>query len=232
MKRALITAGPRGLLALPRAASARVVELGAGSSQPVDVQLPGQPVPGRSTRSPGTRAAPATSRTRSSSGATATSSPSPSRSRSWPTTRSTRSTRASAGRPRCASPPLRRGDKRKTRLNHRLLRQSDVFEVENYLGSSPTFVLKEPLRVEEGQHRRPHGPHLAPRPRRRPQREQLVALLAAQGQMRQRRRALAAVRAGGAARGRSATGCTYKGARLLYTATYIPDPRPTKTRKK
>ena len=24
-------------------------------------------------------------------------------------------------------------------------------------------------------------------------------------------------------------GCTYKRARLLYTATYIPDPRPTKT---
>ena len=45
---------------------------------------------------------------------------------------------------------LRRGDTRKTRLNHRLLRQSDVFEVENYLGSSPTFVLKEPLRVKKG----------------------------------------------------------------------------------
>src|SRR5918992_1229271 len=44
---------------------------------------------------------------------------------------------------------LRRGDTRKTRLNNRLLAQTDVYDVDRYLGSSPTFVLDEPLRVRK-----------------------------------------------------------------------------------
>ena len=45
---------------------------------------------------------------------------------------------------------LRRGDTRKTRLEHRLVQQSDLFEVDDYFGSSPTFVLDPPLRVRKG----------------------------------------------------------------------------------
>ena len=45
---------------------------------------------------------------------------------------------------------LRKGDTRKTRLQHRLVQQSEPFEVDEYFGSSPTFVLPEPLRVREG----------------------------------------------------------------------------------
>src|SRR5918992_2910897 len=44
---------------------------------------------------------------------------------------------------------LRRGDTRKTRLNYRLVRQTELFEVDRYFGSSPTFVLPEPLRVKK-----------------------------------------------------------------------------------
>jgi hypothetical protein len=45
---------------------------------------------------------------------------------------------------------LRRGDTRKTRLNHRLIRQSDRFELDRYFGSRPTFVFDRPIKVRKG----------------------------------------------------------------------------------
>ena len=126
MKRALLSSGPRGRPgACPSTASARVVELGAGSTPAGHVELPRQSLPGRlpGDRLPGPLGEPQEPVPRS--GATATWWRSPSRCPSSRRTRSTRSTRASAGRRRCASPRSRRGDTRKTRLNHRLLRQSD-----------------------------------------------------------------------------------------------------------
>ena len=44
---------------------------------------------------------------------------------------------------------LRKSKKRKTRLNYRLVNQSQLFEVEDYFGSKPTFVLNEPMRVRK-----------------------------------------------------------------------------------
>ena len=45
---------------------------------------------------------------------------------------------------------LRRGDTRKTRLDHRLIRQSERFTLDRYFGSKPTFVFDEPIPVKKG----------------------------------------------------------------------------------
>src|SRR6185503_5410511 len=45
---------------------------------------------------------------------------------------------------------LRRGDTRKTRLNYRLITQSETFELDRYFGSSPTFVFDQPIPVKKG----------------------------------------------------------------------------------
>ena len=45
---------------------------------------------------------------------------------------------------------LRRGKKRSRRNDHRVLAQSEVFEVNDYFGESPTFVLDKPLNVPLG----------------------------------------------------------------------------------
>jgi hypothetical protein len=123
---------------------------------------------------------------------------------------------------------VKRGTTRKTRLNHRLLRQSDVLEVEDYLGSSPTFVLPEPLRVRRGNIVALTVPTWLP------------ALAADLGRGNWWRSARAKGKCGSddelsppSAQERLREirrwGCTYTGARLLYTATYVPDPRPTNT---
>jgi hypothetical protein len=120
---------------------------------------------------------------------------------------------------------LRRGDSRRTRLEHRLVAQSELIRVDSYLGSSPTFVLDPPLRVERGNWVGVTVPTWAPifannlsrsnwwrssRARRscdppRSLREFAVEDL----------------------RDLNTFGCTYHGARLLYTVTYIPDNRET-----
>jgi hypothetical protein len=130
------------------------------------------------------------------------------------------------GAPEVRLAVLRRGDKRKTRLNHRLLRQSDVYQVEDYLGSSPTFALKERLRVNKGNIVAITVPTWLPA---------LAADLTSGNWWRssrlkgdcgsdtelsppsQHEELLEVIR----------YGCTYKRARLLYTATYVPDPSPT-----
>ena len=130
------------------------------------------------------------------------------------------------GAPEVRLATLRRGDKRKTRLNHRLLRQSEVFSVEDYLGSSPTFVLKEPLRVKKDNIVAITVPTWLPA---------LAADLSTGNWWRSSRlkgecgsdSELSPPSAQEELREVIRYGCTYKRARLLYTATYIPDPRPT-----
>jgi hypothetical protein len=120
---------------------------------------------------------------------------------------------------------LRRGDSRKTRLNYRLVAQSDLYEVDQYLGSSPTFVLDEPLRVRKTNWIAITVPTWAPI---------FSNNLTGQDWWRSSRqknnceppRSLNQF-AAQTPRDVSVFGCTYHGARLLYTATYIPDPRPT-----
>ena len=107
--------------------------------------------------------------------------------------------------------------------NHRLEDQSEVFELSPYFGSSPTFALNRPLRVGRGAIIALTIPTWAPafairlgrdeawRSSRRRDRcddvRQSVAL-----QVRGRRRVF---------------GCVYRTARLLYTATFVPEPQRT-----
>jgi hypothetical protein len=81
---------------------------------------------------------------------------------------------------------LRRGDTRRTRLDHRLVGQSERFSLDRYFGSKPTFVFQRPIPVKKGNWIALTVPTWAP-------------LLST-----------------------NLSGCTYHGARLLYTVTYIP----------
>jgi hypothetical protein len=120
---------------------------------------------------------------------------------------------------------LRRGTTRKTRLDHRLITQSDRFELDPYFGSKPTFVFDEPVPVKKGnwialtiptwapllatnldranwwRSSRPKGSCEPPRSLRQFALEDLREV--------------------------AQFGCTYHGARLLYTVTYVPSNRVT-----
>ena len=120
---------------------------------------------------------------------------------------------------------LRKGDTRKTRLQHRLVQQSEPFEIDEFFGSSPTFALPEPLRVREGNWIAITVPTWAPT---------LAINLTKSDWWRSSRaknnceppRSLRQF-AMEDLRQVSVFGCTYSSARLLYTVTYIPDNRPT-----
>jgi hypothetical protein len=120
---------------------------------------------------------------------------------------------------------LRRGDTRRTRLNYRLVSQTELFEVGDYFGSSPTFVLPEPLRVRKTNWIAITVPTWAP----------IFANNLTKGDWWRSSRAKNSCDAPrslrqfalGELRSVNVFGCTYSGARLLYTATYVPDPKPT-----
>jgi hypothetical protein len=120
---------------------------------------------------------------------------------------------------------LRRGDTRRTRLNYRLIGQTENFEVNRYFGSSPTFVLPEPLRVRKTNWIAITVPTWAP----------IFANNLGRSDWWRASRAKNSCDAPRSLRQFALSdlrevnvfGCSYSGARLLYTATYIPDPRPT-----
>ena len=115
---------------------------------------------------------------------------------------------------------LRRGTTRKTRLNHRLVRQSERFELDRYFGSKPTFVFDRPLKVRKGNWIALTIPTWAPL---------LASPIARENWWR-------SSRAGDSCdppkslnqfamedlREVQKFGCTYHGARLLYSVTYVP----------
>jgi hypothetical protein len=122
---------------------------------------------------------------------------------------------------------LRRSTKKGKKGNHRLMRQSEVYDVSRFLGSTPTFALDEPLKVGKDARVALTVPTWAP-------------VLDTVG--------LARSDWWRASRGKDDCGkddklsppsvqdevgeivdyqCTYFNSRLLYTATYIPDPKPT-----
>lgn len=120
---------------------------------------------------------------------------------------------------------LRRGRTRRNRLSHRLISQSEVVEVDDYFGSSPTFVLRRPLRVKRTNWIALTVPTWAPsfavglgkgnwwrssRPRNTCDGPESLEDFALQD-----------------LRDVATFGCTYGGAKMLYTVTYVPDPRPT-----
>jgi hypothetical protein len=126
------------------------------------------------------------------------------------------------GQPRVRLSILRRG-KRKKRLDHRLMAQSKTYDVSHFFGSSPTFALTRPLQVRRGYVVALTVPTWAPifardlsranwwRASRRKRHCNDVTQHANQERQGQITR----------------YGCTYHTARLLYTATYVPDPSET-----
>jgi hypothetical protein len=121
---------------------------------------------------------------------------------------------------------LRKGDTRKTRLEHRLVQKTEPFAVDDYFGSSPTFTLEQPLRVKKGNWIALTVPTWAP--------ALATGLTGSDWWRSSRAKGSCDARNGiyrsfemQELRGINVFGCTYNTARLLYTATYIPDNRPT-----
>ena len=115
---------------------------------------------------------------------------------------------------------LRRGTTRKTRLQHRLITQSDRFGLDSYFGSKPTFVFKAPIPVKKGNWIALTVPTWAPLlalslPRTdwwrssRPKESCKPPKSLSQFAMEDLREV-------------ATFGCTYHAARLLYSVTYIP----------
>jgi hypothetical protein len=115
---------------------------------------------------------------------------------------------------------LRRGTTRKSRLDHRLIAQSDTFELDRYFGSKPTFVFDKPIRVKKGNWIAITVPTWAP----------LLSTNLARTNWWRSSRAKGSCEppkslnqfAMEDLREVKVFGCTYHSARLLYTATYVP----------
>jgi hypothetical protein len=115
---------------------------------------------------------------------------------------------------------LRRGDTRKTRLDHRLIAQSARFTLNRYFGSKPTFVFDKPIPVKKGNWIAITVPTWAP----------LLATPVPTGNWWRSSRPRDSC--GGTESLRqfamedlrevNVFGCTYHSARLLYTVTYVP----------
>ena len=115
---------------------------------------------------------------------------------------------------------LRRGDTHKTRLQHRLIRQSDRFTLNSYFGSKPTFVFDQPIPVKKGNWIGITVPTWAPL---------LATPIARENWWRSSRPNDScdppqSLRQFAMEDLREVTkfGCTYHGARLLYSVTYVP----------
>lgn len=120
---------------------------------------------------------------------------------------------------------LRRGTTRKTRLDHRLITQSERFRLDPYFGSRPTFVFSKPIPVKKGNWIALTVPTWAPL---------LSPNLARSNWWRASRPSdsCEAPKSFGQfamedLREVAKFGCTYHGARLLYTVTYVPSNRVT-----
>jgi hypothetical protein len=120
---------------------------------------------------------------------------------------------------------MRKGDTRKTRLNYRLVNQTDNFRVDSYLGSSPTFVLPKPLRVKKTNWLAISVPTWAP---------MFAHNLTGSDWWRASRAKESCEPPKSYSQFAMSTihdinvfGCTYHRERLLFTATYVPDPRET-----
>ena len=114
---------------------------------------------------------------------------------------------------------LRRGTTRKTRLDHRLINQSDTFELERYFGSKPTFVFDRPIPVKKGNWIALTVPTWAP----------LLATPVSRTNWWRSSRSKGTCDDFGVRqfamedlREVNKFGCTYHGARLLYSVTYVP----------
>jgi hypothetical protein len=120
---------------------------------------------------------------------------------------------------------MRRGDTRKTRLNYRLITQSERFELDPYFGSRPTFVFDAPIPVKKGNWIALTVSTWAPLLSTNLARTNWWRSSRAKGSCEPprslRQFAMEDLR------DVNVFGCTYHGARLLYTVTYVPGNRVT-----
>jgi hypothetical protein len=126
---------------------------------------------------------------------------------------------------------LRKGTKKKNRLMHRLLAESPIEQLDSYYGSSPSFVLDKPIRVRRGSIVALTVPSWAP--------SFAVGLGRDFAWFSSRHKTPKADESGSrcgdvsqdaaqeAIGGLRRYECRYRTARLLYSATFVPDPRPT-----
>jgi len=121
---------------------------------------------------------------------------------------------------------VRPGKKKRRRNDHRVVGESGVFPVDDYFGSSPTFVLDRPLNVKRGHVVALTIPTWAPvlataQPRTdfwrssRPKGQCGTDQENAPNSVQERKDL-------------TTWGCNYRTERLLYTATYVPENRTTK----
>ena len=118
---------------------------------------------------------------------------------------------------------LRQGTRRTNRRTHRLLAQSPAVRVRNYFGSAPTFVLDRPLDVARRNIVALTVPTWAP--------VLTVGLGRDTWWRSSRRRNCSNVDQQSAQTKRLTVrvfGCNYFRERPYYTVTYVPDPRPTR----
>lgn len=121
---------------------------------------------------------------------------------------------------------LRKG-KRKPRLHdHRMVAQSEVFSVEDNLGTSPTYVLDEPLDVKRGNIVALTVPTWAPVLASEQKRSEFWRSSRSRdncGTAEENAPPSAHTKVGSLRDWR----CSYRGERLLYTVTYVPANRRT-----
>lgn len=114
-----------------------------------------------------------------------------------------------------------------SRKRHRLTGQSEIFEVSEYFGSTPTFALSRPLTVKKGyvvaitavSWTPIFAVNLAENQVWRSSRDADKCDDVRQDAAQQKRKSLRTY------------GCIYRTARLMYTATFIPTPRKTTPRR-
>lgn len=119
---------------------------------------------------------------------------------------------------------LRKGEKRKTRNDHRLIAQSPAFRLDAYFGTAPTFVLDKPLRVSRKNIVAITVPTWAPAFAVGLQRDHWWRSSRVKGRCDNVRQTAQQTKLMSV----KAFGCTYFTARLYYTATYVPDNRATR----
>ena len=122
---------------------------------------------------------------------------------------------------------MRKGKKKPRLHDHRMVAQSEVFSVEEHFGASPTFVLKEPLDVERGNIVALTVPTWAPVLASEQDRSEFWRSSRSRGNCgtaEENAPPSAHMKVGSLRNWR----CSYRGERLLYTATYVPDNRTTK----
>ncbi len=126
---------------------------------------------------------------------------------------------------------VRKGRTKKNRLMHRLLAASPIERLDRYYGSSPSFVLEEPLRVERGSTVALTVPSWAPAfavglgrdfawfsSRHKTQQPDESGSRCGDVSQDAAQEAIGGLRR---------YECRYRTARLLYSVTFVPDPRPT-----